>query len=87
MNKSFKELSSLPIKHRPTAFLVSRDLEFVEQHKETHMTLAQAASRMGICRQKAVDLLPPHDIRSKYGKKTRLWRRDVVVDLLTRNAI
>lgn len=76
--KAYAEMLGTPMRQRSADFIYSRETDWKRARKDSHVTLHEAANIIGVGRQTAEKLLPPHDAKCPYGNKTRMWLRSVV---------
>jgi len=70
-----------PMKAQPTDRFKNREYRYLEQYRETHMTLIQICNKYSISRKTGVEKLPKPDVMCPYGNHTRLWLRTKVVEI------
>lgn len=76
--KSYSELTGTPMRFRSSDFIYSKEGDWKNDRKDTHVSLFDAANIIGVSRLTAEKLLPPADAQCPHGNKTRMWLRSVV---------
>jgi hypothetical protein len=59
-----------------------REKDYVSKYAETHYTTTQMCRKYGIGKEALLKRIPPPDVISPHGNKTRLWDRKAIVSLL-----
>jgi hypothetical protein len=59
-----------------------KEKAYVSRYAETHYTVTQMCRKYGIGKEALLKKIPPPDVVSPHGNKTRLWDRRAIVSLL-----
>jgi hypothetical protein len=59
-----------------------KEKDYVSKYEETHYTSTQMCIKYGIGKGALLKKIPPPDIVSPYGNKTRLWDRNKIIAIL-----
>jgi hypothetical protein len=59
-----------------------REKDYVSKYAETHYTTTQMCRKYDIGKEALLKSIPPPDVISPYGNKTRLWDKNSIIALL-----